>query len=121
MEPLLNQIMEGILNFLRDGHPRVRYAACNAIGQMSTDFAPIFEKKFHDKVVPGLLMVMDDNDNPRVQAHAGAALVNFSEDCPKAILAPYLDSIMAKLEAILSAKFKGKIIYYKTFSPDDDR
>ncbi len=59
------------------------------------------------QVVPGLLMVMDDNDNPRVQAHAGAALVNFSEDCPKAILATYLDSIMAKLEAILSAKFKG--------------
>nr|CAG4643007.1 EOG090X00U8 [Ilyocryptus agilis] len=106
MEPLLPQIMDGILNFLRDPHPRVRYATCNAIGQMSTDFAPTFEKKFHDKVVPGLLMVMDDNDNPRVQAHAGAALVNFSEDCPKSILAPYLDSIMSKLEAILSAKFK---------------
>nr|CAG4645347.1 EOG090X00U8 [Lynceus sp. MCZ IZ 141354] len=51
-------------------------------------------------------MVMDDNNNPRVQAHAGAALVNFSEDCPKNILAPYLDSIMSKLETILSAKFK---------------
>lgn len=34
---------------------------------MSTDFAPIFEKKFHDKVVPGLLVVLDDNANPRVQ------------------------------------------------------
>jgi len=38
---------------------------------MATDFAPVFEKKFHDKVVPGLLMVLDDNANPRVQAHAG--------------------------------------------------
>lgn len=87
-------------------HPRVRYAACNAIGQMSTDFAPVFEKKFHSKVVPGLLMVLEDNMNPRVQAHAGAALVNFSEDCPKNILTQYLESIMAKLEAILTAKFK---------------
>ncbi|EDS27625.1 mitochondrial processing peptidase beta subunit [Culex quinquefasciatus] len=26
-------------------HPRVRYAACNAIGQTATDFAPVFEKK----------------------------------------------------------------------------
>lgn len=43
--------------------------------------------------------------NPRVQAHAGAALVNFSEDCPKSILAPYLDGIIAKLESILSLKF----------------
>lgn len=38
---------------------------------MSTDFAPLFEKKFHDKVIPGLLHLMDDNGNPRVQAHAG--------------------------------------------------
>ena len=115
-------------------HPRVRFACCNALGQMSTDFAPLFEKKFHDKVVPGLftffssnqllfflnfvffmklflsfsglLHLMDDNANPRVQAHAGAALVNFSEDCPKNILTHYLDAIIAKLESILSSKFK---------------
>lgn len=73
---------------------------------MSTDFAPIFEKKFHDKVIPGLLMVLDDNENPRVQAHAGAALVNFSEDCPKVILTPYLNAIMEKLQSILTAKFQ---------------
>ncbi|KAK9504651.1 hypothetical protein O3M35_010937 [Rhynocoris fuscipes] len=105
MESMLPQIMDGVLNYLQDQHPRVRYAACNAIGQMSTDFAPSFEKKFHSKVIPGLLMVLEDDQNPRVQAHAGAALVNFSEDCPKPILIPYLDEIMAKLEGILSAKF----------------
>lgn len=61
---------------------RVRYACCNAIGQMSTDFAPVFEKKFHARVVPGLLLLMDDAANPRVQAHAGAALVNFRYSSP---------------------------------------
>ncbi|XP_015439811.1 PREDICTED: importin-5 [Dufourea novaeangliae] len=106
MEAILPQIMDGVIQYLHDPHPRVRYAACNAVGQMSTDFAPIFEQKFHDKVIPGLLMVLDDNANPRVQAHAGAALVNFSEDCPKHILTPYLDAIMAKLESILTAKFQ---------------
>ena len=106
MEGFLGQIMDGVMNFIRDPHPRVRFAACNAIGQMSTDFAPVFEKKFHDKVVPGLLTLMDDHANPRVQAHAGAALVNFSEDCPKGILAPYLEPIISKLEEILSSKFK---------------
>ncbi|XP_066591327.1 importin-5 [Prorops nasuta] len=106
MEAILPQIMDGVIQYLQDPHPRVRYAACNAVGQMSTDFAPIFEKKFHDKVIPGLLMLLDDNANPRVQAHAGAALVNFSEDCPKNILTPYLDAIMAKLESILTAKFQ---------------
>ena len=82
-----------------------RYACCNAVGQMSTDFAPIFEKKFHARVVPGLLHLMTDSANPRVQAHSGAALVNFSEDCPKNILLPYLPDIMARLEEVLKAKF----------------
>lgn len=57
-------------------------------------------------MVSGLLMLLDDNTSPRVQAHAGAALVNFSEDCPKTILAQYLDSIMNKLEVVLSIKLK---------------
>lgn len=106
MEGYLPQIMDAVMNFVNDPHPRVRFACCNAIGQMSTDFAPIFEKKFHDRVIPGLLHLMDDHANPRVQAHAGAALVNFSEDCPKSVLAPYLDNIMTKLESILTSKFQ---------------
>lgn len=57
-------------------------------------------------MVPGLLLLLDDEQNPRVQAHAGAALVNFSEDCPKNILTRYLDAIMGKLENILNSKFK---------------
>ncbi|XP_065207829.1 importin-5 [Planococcus citri] len=105
MEPLLPQIIEGVLTFLQDQHPRVRYAACNAVGQMSSDFAPTLQKKFHDKIVPSLLLLLDDNLNPRVQAHAGAALVNFAEDCPKHILVQYLEGMMLKLEAILNAKF----------------
>ena len=105
MEPFLEQVMEGVMNYIADPHPRVRYACCNAIGQMSTDFAPVFEKKFHAKVIPGLLHLMNDSANPRVQAHSGAALVNFSEDCPKNILLPYLPDIMSRLEEVLKAKF----------------
>lgn len=71
MEPLLPQIIDGVLIYLQDQHPRVRYAACNAIGQMSSDFAPILQKKFHERIVPALLTLLDDNLNPRVQAHAG--------------------------------------------------
>lgn len=105
LEEMLDNIMQGVLKYLMDPHPRVRYAACNAIGQMATDFAPTFEKKYHEQVIPGLLSLLDDVANPRVQAHAGAALVNFSEDCPKAILVRYLETIMTKLEAILTTKF----------------
>ncbi|XP_052784006.1 importin-5-like [Mya arenaria] len=106
MEQILGSILDGILPFLRDPHPRVRYAACNAIGQLSTDFGPNFQKKFHNKVVIEVLSVMDDDNNPRVQTHGAAALVNFSEDCPKSILILYIDAIMEKLEKVLSNKMK---------------
>ncbi|XP_041352900.1 importin-5-like [Gigantopelta aegis] len=106
MEAMLNTIMEAILPYLRDPHPRVRYAACNAIGQMCTDFGPTLQKLFHGRIVVELLAVMDDHGNPRVQAHGAAALVNFSEDCPKLILVTYLDLIIDKLEQVLTGKFK---------------
>ena len=108
METILTQIMDGILNCFQDRSYRVRYAACHAIGLMSTNFTPILQKKFQDKVIPELLMLMDDKGNPRVQTHACAALVNFSDVCPKEILALHLNSIVDTLEAILSAESNGK-------------
>ena len=83
---------------------------------MATDFAQTFERKFHQKVVPGLLAVLDDHDHPRVQAHAGAALVNFSEACPKNLFLPYLDAILTKLEKVLNSKISEVIA--PTFSLD---
>ena len=50
MEALLTDIVNIVLPFLADQHPRVRYAACNAVGQLSTDFACGFQKKFHSRV-----------------------------------------------------------------------
>jgi hypothetical protein len=38
---------------------------------MSAVFAPAFQNKFHDKIVPAILLLLEDNLNPRVQAHAG--------------------------------------------------
>lgn len=49
-------------------------------------------------------MILDDDQNPRVQAHGGAALVNFAEDSPKNILLSYLDSILNKLLDVLVKK-----------------
>jgi hypothetical protein len=51
MEQYLDQMVDGIVGFLKDPHPRVRYAACNCVGQMATDFAPTFQKKYHTKVM----------------------------------------------------------------------
>nr|CAD7200083.1 unnamed protein product [Timema douglasi] len=109
METSLPQIMNGVLNFLGDPHPRVRYASCNAIGQMSTDFAPVFEKKFHDRVVPGLLMVLDDNDNPRVQAHAETSDYWHSADIKCPVIRNCMTCPSAELIVFLNTTRKGEL------------
>ncbi|XP_075873373.1 importin-5 [Nelusetta ayraudi] len=109
MEAILQEIVSFVLLFCTDQHPRVRYAACNAIGQMATDFAPTFQKKFHEKVISTLLETMKDQSNPRVQAHAAAALINFTEDCPKSLLIPYLDSLVRHLRDIMVVKLQELI------------
>ncbi|KAG8586378.1 hypothetical protein GDO81_005362 [Engystomops pustulosus] len=109
MEGILNEMVNFVLLFLQDPHPRVRYAACNAIGQMATDFAPAFQKKFHEKVIASLLRTMADQANPRVQAHAAAALINFTEDCPKSLLVPYLDNLVKHLHSTMVVKLQELI------------
>uniref|UniRef100_A0A8D2Q8N0 Importin 5 n=1 Tax=Varanus komodoensis TaxID=61221 RepID=A0A8D2Q8N0_VARKO len=113
MEGILNEIVNLVLLFLRDTHPRVRYAACNAIGQMATDFAPGFQKKFHEKVIAALLQTMEDQGNQRVQAHAAAALINFTEDCTKLVLEQVVTSI-ASVADTAEEKF---VPYYDLFMP----
>lgn len=49
---------------------------------------------------------MEDFANPRVQAHAGAAMVNFVELCPKNILIQYTDLLVNRLEQIVNVKLK---------------
>jgi hypothetical protein len=106
MEPHIREIVcEALIPLLADEHPRVRYAACNAIGQMSSDFGPTLQKKCHEVVIPALLERAVDLTCPRVSAHALAAFVNFAEDCPKNIMSVYLDRIMEKMQWILDQTF----------------
>jgi hypothetical protein len=107
LRPNLPDIIKNILPFFQDPHPRVRWAACNTIGQMSTDFGPTLQRDFHGQVVPSLMAIMDDKDNPRVQAHAAAAMVNFCEACEPSIITPYLDTLLSKLYSLLQS---GKLV-----------
>lgn len=84
----------------------MKYAACNALGQLSTDFAPRLQTQFHNKIVPTLLVALGDFTNPRVQTHAGAALVNFCEHCSKETLALYLPSLMQQLAEVFKIRLQ---------------
>lgn len=98
----IDRVVGGILNFLDDPHPRVRHAACNAIGQMATDFAPEFEKKFHSQVIPALCRLIVDFSHIRVQAHSACAMINFFEQCSQEILSGYLDPITEHIQVAMS-------------------
>eukprot|EP01117_Protostelium_nocturnum_P017390 TRINITY_DN7083_c0_g1_i2.p1 TRINITY_DN7083_c0_g1~~TRINITY_DN7083_c0_g1_i2.p1 ORF type:complete len:1021 (-),score=279.53 TRINITY_DN7083_c0_g1_i2:1847-4909(-) len=102
MRPLLKDIVSKIIPFLRDPHPRIRWAACNCIGQMSSDFQSDFQEQLHSIVLPGLIAVMDDSANPRVQGHAAAAIINFCENASSKLLEPYLDPLLSKLYGLLT-------------------
>ncbi|EFN51416.1 hypothetical protein CHLNCDRAFT_59245 [Chlorella variabilis] len=55
----------------------------------------------HAKILPAVMSLMDDFANPRVQAHACAAVVNFAESSDQDTIAPYLDALISKLLALL--------------------
>ncbi|KAG9244887.1 armadillo-type protein [Calycina marina] len=98
----LNKVLEIVVPALRDPHSRVRWAGCNALGQMSTDFAGTMQEKYHQIVVPAIIPVLSSPE-PRVQAHAAAALVNFCEEAEKEILEPYLDDLLTHLFHLLQS------------------
>jgi importin-5 len=64
----LEQVVGMVLNSFQDPHPRVRWAAINAVGQLSTDLGPEVQNQLHHVVLPALASAMDDFHNPRVQA-----------------------------------------------------
>ncbi|XP_078437509.1 ARM repeat superfamily protein [Wolffia australiana] len=97
----LEQVVSMVLNSFQDPHPRVRWAAINAIGQLSTDLGPDLQNLYHHRVLPALASAMDDFQNPRVQAHAASAVLNFTENCSPEILTPYLDGLVGKLLVLL--------------------
>ncbi|XP_024975878.1 importin-5-like [Cynara cardunculus var. scolymus] len=101
MTKTLEQVVSMVLNSFQDPHPRVRWAAINAIGQLSTDLGPDLQNQYHHLVLPALASAMDDFHNPRVQAHAASAVLNFSENCTPELLKPYLDGIVGKLLVLL--------------------
>eukprot|EP01102_Stenamoeba_stenopodia_P001227 TRINITY_DN1105_c0_g1_i3.p1 TRINITY_DN1105_c0_g1~~TRINITY_DN1105_c0_g1_i3.p1 ORF type:complete len:762 (-),score=222.20 TRINITY_DN1105_c0_g1_i3:1190-3475(-) len=101
IEPHLDDVVNMVLPRFADAHERVRWAACNTAGQMSTDFGPLFQEKMHSKILPAYIRLMDDVHNPRVQSHAASAIVNFCEKCEVSIIKPYLNELLGKIIQLL--------------------
>lgn len=98
----LSQVLDLVVPALQDPHPRVRWAGCNALGQMSTDFAPKMQTDYYDRVLKAIIPVLSSPEG-RVKSHAAAALVNFCEEAEKSVLEPYLDDLLSHLFQLLQS------------------
>ncbi|KAK9271814.1 hypothetical protein L1049_002179 [Liquidambar formosana] len=101
----LGQLVGTVLKFIRDPHPRVRWAATNAIMEFSKYLGPELQDQHHQQLLPALITAMDDFQNPRVQVHSASAMLFFSKQCTPKTLTPYLNVIVSKLLKCLQ---KGK-------------
>ena len=85
-----------ILKNVNHENPKIRYAVFHAIGQLSDDLPNDFQKKYHATVLPAMIAALEDQV-PRVQAHACAAITNFCQSASKEMLTPHLQAMSAKL------------------------
>ncbi|PHT99851.1 hypothetical protein BC332_29639 [Capsicum chinense] len=97
----MEKLVETIVNLIHDEHPRVRWATIHAIGQLSKYMSPHFQEQYHQQLLPALIQVLDDFDNPRLQTQATSALLLFSHNCSSDVLKLYLHKIVNKLVVFL--------------------
>lgn len=84
-----------MLNFIQNPNPKLRYAVCHCIGQISDDMQPKFQEVFTEPVLPTLIQTLFD-PIPRVQSHAAAAITNFVEGMDKEVLKNYITPLLQK-------------------------
>lgn len=89
----MDHIVNFVLNFLKDEHPKVRFAALQCFGQFADDSKPEFQQKYTDKVLPGLIELLNDTV-PRVVSHSLAALTNFLDGCAQGSVSSYIRQIL---------------------------
>jgi importin-5 len=110
----LGEVVNSILLGMRDPHERVRWAACNSLGQMCTDFHPTLQEEFHAEISQSLVMLMDDEANPRVQSHAASAVINLCDGTDPEVIVPHLPALLSKIAQLL--KIHNVLILEQTVS-----
>ncbi|KAI0314845.1 armadillo-type protein [Amylostereum chailletii] len=103
----LGKVVELITPLFSDSHPRVRYAACQCVGQLCTDLEEVIQANYHQQLFSCLIPTLEAPE-PRVHAHAAAALINFCEGVKQETLVPYLDPIVERLLNLLNPSSSGR-------------
>jgi len=92
----MNQCAQLLLTHMEHPHPRVRYMALHALGQLANDQAPQFQEAWHKTVMPILLKMMEDPVD-RVASMAMSAFVSFGSEIDGTLMLEYSSVFMEKL------------------------
>ena len=103
LETRLKDVLAICMPSFADPDDRVKYAACQAIGQLCSDFPGLVQEGFHKEIMQALINLFYQNVSDRVKSHAAAALINFCESCDKEILEIYLSKCIEAMVSLLSS------------------
>lgn len=92
----VDTIVSLLAELLRDTHPRVRYAALHALGQVSADHAPRLQEQHSEMLVPTIASLIDD-DASFVAAHACVVFAIFAQELDHDKLVPHISNLMSRL------------------------
>lgn len=89
-----------LLGFLSDSNPMIRYASCHALGQISDDLSPSFQKHYGNETFIKLAPLLKD-PVPRVVSHAASALTNLVEGMDYKSIESYMPELMNALTELV--------------------
>lgn len=76
---MISSVLDMVLGFLKNPNPKLRYAACHVIGQISEDMKFEFQNKYGAAVLPQLIALLQSDPVPHVISHVASALTNYLE------------------------------------------
>jgi len=92
----IDEMAKLLIAHVDHAHPRVRYAALHAIGQLGNDQAPYFQETYHRQIMPLLLKKMSDPVD-RVASMAMSGFVSYGEELDKTLMLSYAQEFMQHL------------------------
>lgn len=98
----ISALFKILLPLTNDQHPRVRYMALFALGQLSNDHAGDFQEIAHKEMMVQLQVKMDDPVD-RVAAMAMSCFVSFGEELDSTIMISHSQGLMEKLALRLNS------------------
>lgn len=112
MKPMLPNLTQGVLQFTKDQHFRVRYAALHCLGQFAMDFKGDFQNKCCKAVIPTLVNQLNGADVCEKLKHcASKSLLVICDGgvCREELLLPHLQPALEGLfQLVKQGKTKTK-------------